>query len=378
MKKILFIMPGLSVGGLERVQVSIANALVKKGHDVTVMMLNPEYALAGELDEKVKLVHKPYKPHKIMKKIPYVRDKFYDDGMWETRASAKKLYKYYVGKEKFDVEIAFFRGLSVKILSGSTNINAKKLAWVHNDFTFCGGYTNNFKNLDKVKQAYDKFDNIIAVSKQAKESFSKVIGSADKVKAVYNLSDSADILGKAQEKADINKKKTTIASVGRIVDAKGYDRLINMAEKLNANGLDYDLWIIGDGSELEKLQEIVHQKNLKNVQFLGSQANPYKYMKQADLYVCSSRYEGYNLTVAEALILGVPVLSTNCTGPCEILDDGNYGVIVENGEEGLYTGIKDLLSNPDKLAYYKQKAIERKDFFNEEKIIGEIEELFGE
>ena len=188
----------------------------------------------------------------------------------------------------------------------------------------------------------------------------------------------ANILGTAQEKADINKKKTTIASVGRIVDAKGYDRLINVAEKLNANGLDYDLWIIGDGSEREKLQEIVHQKNLKNVQFLGSQANPYKYMKQADLYVCSSRYEGYNLTVAEALILGVPVLSTNCTGPCEILDDGNYGVIVENGEEGLYTGIKDLLSNPDKLAYYKQKAIERKDFFNEEKIIGEIEELFGE
>ena len=99
-------------------------------------------------------------------------------------------------------------------------------------------------------------------------------------------------------------------------------------------------------------------------------------MKQADLYVCSSLYEGYNLTVAEALILEVPVLSTNCTGPCEILDNGNYGAIVENSEEGLYEGLKQLLNEPDKLLYYKEKAKERKDFFDEEQICKKIEGLF--
>jgi len=378
MKKILFVMPGLSVGGLERVQVSIANALSKKGHDVTVMILNPEYTLAKELDKRVKLVHKPYKPHKIMKKIPYIRGKFYDDGMWETRASAKKLYNYYVGQEKFDVEIAFFRGLSIKIVSGSTNKNSIKIAWVHSDFAQCYGYTNNFKNIDETKKAYREFDKIVTVSKQAKESFSKVIGIEENVCAVYNLLDIEDILNKSNETIDIVKQKTTIMSVGRVVELKGFDRLINVAERLNNDGFDFDLWIVGDGSQREELQQIVEQKNLTNVKFLGSQANPYKYMKQADLYVCSSRYEGYNLTVAEALILGVPVLSTHCTGPCEILDDGKYGVIVENSEEGLYAGIKDLLEHPEKLAYYKEKAIARKDFFNEERIIGEIEELFGE
>ena len=92
----------------------------------------------------------------------------------------------------------------------------------------------------------------------------------------------------------------------------------------------------------------------------------------------ASLYEGYNLTVAEALLLDVPVLSTKCTGPCEILDGGRYGILVENSEEGLYQGIKDLLENPDKLVYYKERAKERKDFFDEEKIVAQIEELFGE
>ena len=69
-------------------------------------------------------------------------------------------------------------------------------------------------------------------------------------------------------------------------------------------------------------------------------------------------------------------MSTNCTGPCEILDNGNYGAIVENSEEGLYEGLKQLLNEPDKLLYYKEKAKERKDFFDEEQICKKIEGLF--
>ena len=101
-------------------------------------------------------------------------------------------------------------------------------------------------------------------------------------------------------------------------------------------------------------------------------------MKQADLYVCSSRYEGYNLTVAEALLLGLPVLSTDCAGPNEILDRGKYGRIVENSEEGLYKGIKELLERPDLLLGYREKAKKRKSFFDEEKILIKITNLFGE
>lgn len=378
MKKILFILPSLTIGGLERVQVSIANALVRRGHDVTVMVLNPKLELANELDSRVKLIHKPYKPHRIMKKIPYIRHKYYDDGMWETRASAKKLYKYYVGKEKYDVEIGFFRGLSVKIVSGSTNKDSVKLAWVHNDFQTCKGISNNFKSLQDAKKAYVKFDKVICVSKQAQNSFVEVIGCAEKTITIYNLLPAEEILEKAAEPLELHKQKTTICSVGRLVEQKSYDRLLNAVERLNADGLDFDLWLIGDGGERESLQKTANGKELKNVHFLGQQSNPYKYMKQADLYVCSSLYEGFNLTVAEAMILGVPVLSTECTGPCEILDNGKFGMIVKNNEEGLYQGLKTLLTDKDKLANYQEKVKQRQDFFDENRICNEIEGLFGD
>ena len=376
MKKILFILPSLAVGGLERVQVTIANGLVRRGYDVTVMLLNPTNGLAGELDERVKLVYKPEKPHKIMKRIPYIRHKFYDDGMWETRASAKKLYKYYVGKEKFDVEIAFFRGLPIKIISGSTNKDSVKIAWVHNDFKLCGGVRNNFKNMQCVKTAYARFHKIVCVSKQAGNSFVDVIGLEDKITTIYNLLPITEIWSKATNALDIKKGKTTICSIGRLTEQKGYDRLLSAAARLKSEGFDFDLWLIGDGREKETLQKFIKEHALDNVQLLGKQSNPYKYMKQADLYVCSSLYEGFNLTVAEAMILGIPVLSTKCTGPSEILDNGTYGMLVDNSTEGLYQGLKELLSDADKLAYYKQKAQERRPFFDEERICKEIEGLF--
>mgnify|MGYP003571258111 CR=1 FL=1 len=376
MKKILFILPWLAVGGLEKVQVTIANALVERGYDVTVMALNPEADLLPQLDSRVKYVYRPYKPHKIMKRIPYIRHRFYDDGMWETRASAKTLYKYYVGNENYDVEIAFFRGLPIKIISGSTNKDSVKLAWVHSDFRRAKGYENNFKDTEATKKAYTLFHRVVCVSDEAKDGFKQVIGDTNNLTTIYNLLPIDQIKQLSTEPLNEENNKITVLSVGHLIEVKGYDRLLSANKKLINDGYKFDLWIVGYGAEEDALKKYAADNNLNNVKFLGKQLNPYKFMKNADLYVCSSRFEGYNLTVAEALLLGIPVLSTDCTGPNEILDHGEYGVIVDNSEEGLYRGIKELLGDPEKLHYYKEKAKERLDFFNEEKIIKQITDLF--
>ena len=376
MKKILFVLPWLALGGLERMQVTIANALVKHGYDVTVLVLENRLDLKDELDECVHLVHKPYKPHKIMKRIPYVRNKFYDDGMWETRAKPKTLYKYYVGNQKYDVEIGFFRGLSIKIISGSTNKASRKIAWVHNDFKKCGGVTNNFKNIGETKSAYSKYDKIVCVSGQAQNSFNEIIGLNKKTTVIYNMLPTERILKKANQPTHIIKQKFTILSVGHLIEQKGFDRLLSVVKKLDLDGFDFDLWIIGYGEDEEKLKSYVTENKLQNVKFLGYQKNPYNYMKAADLYVCSSRYEGFNLTVAEALFLETPVLSTDCTGPREILGCGEYGVIVDNSEEGLYNGIRRFLEDNLLLNMYREKARMRKPFFDQKEIISQIKSLF--
>ncbi len=377
MKKILFVLPSLSVGGLERVQVTIANALADKGYDITVMTFDDGEDLASELNPKVRFIHKQPKPFPLRRRMKYIWT-FYDSGRWETRTSAKNLYKYYVGKEKYDIEIAFFRGRSVKIISGSTNKSSKKFAWVHNDYKLCGGVTANFKSLDDAKQAYTKFDKIVSVSNQAGASFKEVIGRTDNVTTIYNMLPVEDILKKASEPCDIEKTKFTVVSIGRLNEQKGFDRLLESVNQLNQKGLDFDLWIVGEGEERAKLEKYISENNITNVKLLGNQSNPFKYLKQADLAVCSSRFEGYNLTVAEALILDKPVLSTECTGPCEILDNGNYGYICENSVEGITNGLNELISNPSTLEKYRNMAKTRKSFFEKDKICERIEQLFNE
>ena len=379
MKKILFILPSLGVGGLERVQVTLANALVRHGYGVTVMVLSNVTDLADELDERVHFVYKPLKKH-IGNRIPYIRSRFFDDGMWETRASARQLYDYYVGNDNYDVEIAFFRGMPIKIISGSSNIASVKLAWVHNDFLKATGYKNNFRSLKDVYNAYASYDHVICVSIQAAEGFRTAIGDTGNITTVYNMLPIERIRKLADEESQLNIKKTKLhlVIVARLLDsAKGQVRLINTVCRLYNEGADISLAIVGGGADYQMLQKLITDNHAGSyIDLAGEQRNPYPYINEADLLVCASYFEGYNLTVAEALILGVPVLSTDCTGPNEILDNGNFGMIVENSEEGLYNGLKRFADNPDLLNAYKEKALKRQDFFDEEKILMQITDLF--
>jgi glycosyltransferase involved in cell wall biosynthesis len=108
------------------------------------------------------------------------------------------------------------------------------------------------------------------------------------------------------------------------------------------------------------LQSLVRQKGLEQeIKFLGHQNNPYKYVKAADLYVCTSITEGYSTSVIESLILGVPILTTDVSGMAEIIGDTDSGLIVDNSGDGVCKGLHKILSNVDKLSIMKKAAIVR-------------------
>lgn len=375
--KILFIVPSLTVGGMERMQVTLANALHRIGYDITIMLLNPVYALADDLDDDIRLIYKPYREFPIRRRLKYIWT-FYDDGVWERRVSSKKLHKYYVGKEQYDVKIAFFRGLPVKIL-GFREKNVKHLAWVHSDFQKAVGYANNFKSLEAVKKAYSNYDQVICVSKEAQCGFEKVIGNTGNLSTVYNMLPIEEIKKKSEESPEILIKEhmLNLVLVGRLQDsAKGQIRLIHVISKLTSEKYDVGLTLVGSGVDEEKIREVIKKYNLvEQVVLVGNQKNPYPYIKQSDVLVCASYFEGYNLTVAEALIIGTAVLSTRCAGPCEILEDGKYGLLVDNSETGLYNGIKNLLDHPELVNKYTEKAREREEFFDESMILEKIKLL---
>ena len=111
------------------------------------------------------------------------------------------------------------------------------------------------------------------------------------------------------------------------------------------------------------------------VELLGLQTNPYPYIKNADLFVLSSKFEGYGIVIKEALLLKIPVLSTKTTGPVEILDNEKYGIIVPNNDNSIKDKLKEILENQKILDKYKKNLKDYKG--DNEKIISDTLKVIG-
>ena len=149
---------------------------------------------------------------------------------------------------------------------------------------------------------------------------------------------------------------------------KGQDLLIQALLKLRQQGeYNIELTLIGDGESRVFLQEMVNENNMgKEVHFLGSQSQDYiaEHLADYDLFVQPSRYEGFGLTVAEAMAAGVPVLVSSNQGPAEVIENGKYGWIFENEDSAdLARMIMFLLSHEEKVfqkAQLAQKYVDEK------------------
>ena len=291
------------------------------------------------------------------------------------------LYKLGI-REKYDIEIAFIEGRATKIIGASTNPNSRKIAWVHIDLSQGHWTSRVFKeNTELEKSYYKKFNDLVFVSNSAKEGFIKIFGdNFPKMHVKYNPIIAPDVIRKSKEEiSDIVKPtdKKLLVTSGRLVSQKGFDNLLEACNKLNKDGVKYELWILGEGWGRSSLEELIEKYNLYNIKLLGYKDNPHKYIKEGNLFVCSSRNEGFSLVIAEAMILGLPVISTNCSGPNELLNFGEYGFMVENTEDALYKGLKEILMGEEKLRYYIEKSKERINFFNYKDRISDIERLFS-
>ena len=145
-------------------------------------------------------------------------------------------------------------------------------------------------------------------------------------------------------------------------------------------GIKHHIYILGAGPQQKKLEEYLKNNNLLNsFTFIGFRDNVYKYVEKADLFICCSRREGFSTAVTESIIVGTPVLSTNCSGAYELLGENNeFGVVVENSEDGLYNGLKELIQNNEMLSHYKEVSKVRANLFNTKKTVFEVEKMLIE
>jgi glycosyltransferase involved in cell wall biosynthesis len=284
-------------------------------------------------------------------------------------------------RRRFDVEVAFIEGYATRIVAGGRS--ARKIAWVHTDMENNPWGDIAFRSEDEQRACYECFDRVVCVTRAAAEVFEHRFGVEATV--AYNPVDAEEIRRNAAEESAPTRLPappdgpTLFVSVGRLVEQKGFDRLIDIVGRLRDGGHDLRLWIVGEGARREFLERMIAEKNLADVVTLwGFRGNPYPLVAAADWFVMSSRVEGYGLVMAESLIVGTPVVATECCGTREILgQNGEWGVIAENSDQALLEAMRTVIENPSLRDEYQRKATQRGACFSLPQQITIIEKLLN-
>lgn len=362
--KILFFINSLRGGGAERSLVNLVNNIDKVKYDITVLTLINKGIYINSLDKSIK-----YK---------YIFSRYYPGIKSILKLfSPKYLYKLFI-KGDYDIVMSFLQGITTRIVAGAPK---KQIIVTRIAGTFEKEFhVKSYSSFNEMIKCYKRYDKVVGVSKDVSQSFINDTNITENVDVLRNIHDIDYITSKSQESVDFikDKKITNFITAGSFFPVKGYKRLLKCVNNLKEKGYYFHLYILGDGEEKYDLEEYVANNNLNNcVIFLGYQRNPYKYICQADMFICSSYTEGFSGTVSESVILGVPVLTTDCASMKEILGYKNeYGIVVDNNNEALLEGIKQVLDNKLLLSDYKEKVKERSTFFSISNSINMAEVLF--
>ena len=357
--KILFILENLSVGGAERVLVNLVNNMDSERFDISVLTLFSDGLNADSLKNNIKY-------------ISLKRKKFKGIRLFTKFFPKRILYRLYVKEDDYDIVVAFMTGVPTFVAAGA---KSKKISWLHGEF-FENKKLYNFG----LKSVYDRFDAVAGVSDFVCNSFKKAIDPVTDPVTVYNTNDVKKIRDSASEKFSLpfDKKGPLICSVGRLVKEKGFERLISAVIRLRSEVPGLELMIIGDGEEAGRLNSLINGYGAgEYIHLVGFDINPYKYMIRSDYFACSSYTEGLSTALTEAVILGMPCISTDVSGAKEILGENNeFGIVTENSEQGIYEGMKRLLEDEKIAEHYRKKAEERAAFFDTENTVKQAEDLF--
>ena len=365
MKKILFGITGLTIGGAERVLVDLVNRLSTE-YSITVFTIYDGGELKKELNPNVKKIALYRKPFSELTKIEKIKASL------ELILYRKKIYEA-IMKRDFDTEIAFLEGPITRLFSVKSNTN--KIAWIHNDISKVYGSGIKAK-LKRIIDgfAYKKYNKIVFVSKENQKDFNKEYkwANKDNEEIIRNYIDYKKVLEKAEEKVELPyiDKEINLLTVCRLVEQKALDRFIKVQKALEQKGIHIKIYIVGDGPLRFNLQKEIDEEVLTNrFILLGKKENPYPYIKYCDYFCLLSYYEGYGMVLEEAKILNKPIILTN-TAAKECANGYKKAIILDNNFEAIVKGLEKELKS-DNVKYLNSN---NEDYLTLENINEEIQE----
>lgn len=367
---VLFLIPTLKGGGAERVLLNLLKNLPKNLYNLELVSI-----FKGDLPET--LTHVKYRY--MFKKV------FRGNIQLFKLASPKWLFRHFIGDPNhYDIIISYLHSPTMRIAGGAIGSRAKLVNWIHNEFKTATDLSRIFRNRREFESVMKGYDRTIFVAESARKSAIKLLPFLEqKNRTIYNTIESEVIEAKSKEPIDdanFSVDTFNLISVGRFSEAKAFDRLLRIVKRLADSGHKVHLHLLGKGALEKSYRDEIDRLGIAGlVSFPGFVENPYKYVANADLFVCSSIHEGFSTAVTESLIVGTPVVTTLCSGMEELLGSkGEFGIITDNNEDALSDAVVRVVESPQLLKELQEKAIVRGRQFSKEKTVNDVVELFKE
>ncbi len=378
-KKILFCIDSLNTGGAEKVLINIIRNLDREKFEITLCAVFDQGYYVDFIPGDVQYQYLFSRNNRFgfLSKIGRLI------GLTLNTLFAGRIKKVVHLIERNDIIVSFCEGYnSVFFQKNASSYCENKLflSWIHIDFRnhvpipFMQKLYGSFKNYDK----------LIFVSNDARAGFLEIIDNNPNNFVLYNPIDWNEIEAKSEIKVleigegnDVERCK--IIAVGRLQLQKRFDRLLDAAKILKGKGYKFQLNILGEGELEMKLMNQIKSNDLEDCCFLrGFQTNVPSWIKSSDIFVMSSDYEGLPLVVCEAMVLAKPIVSTNITGPRELLLNGEFGLLCELDALALSVSLESLINDKGLREDYSLHLLHNREKFIFKNDISHIQQFIIE
>lgn len=350
-KSLLFVIDSLECGGAEKSLISLLPLIDYSRNEVDLLMIKRGGTFEKFIPPQVNVIDHQLYGNSVLDKIRktayqvgfsiQVRLKKHRHGAerhWRSMHSAVKPLQ-----QEYDVAVAYQQGLPTFFVATKVFAN-KKMAWINADI-YKAGY-----NLEYCRQFYEQMDYVVPVSETLREKLNNQSPwISDRLTCIYDIVNQDLIKRMASESvSDMMHKddEITIVTVGRLAPPKNHLLAVNTARLLRNRGLNFKWYFIGEGGTRTAIERRIAECDLKDdVILLGLRENPYPYMAQADIYVQTSSFEGFGLTIAEAKILHKPIVSTNFDIVYDQITDRKNGLIAEMKPDSVADRIMELVND---------------------------------
>jgi glycosyltransferase involved in cell wall biosynthesis len=366
-KNLLFVIPSLSAGGGEKSLVNLLSQLNFEHYNVDLFLLNQEGLFMEFLPKQVKVLSLPesYRIftlpfwHAVGKlslrtdfSLVYNRVLFTLKNRLIKDVSIREQYTWrYIAQsltkleKKYDVAIGFLEKTSTYFCVDKVDAK-QKIGWVHIDYDKLG-MDPSFDI-----EYFNQLNKIVTVSEECANIFiNRFPSQKQKVEVIYNVVSPTMINSMANQEHDNlynRNNETIILTIGRLHYQKGLEMAVEACQKLVNRGINIKWYVIGEGDERERLSKLIADLGLENhFILLGLKSNPYPYLKQADIYAQTSKFEGKSIALDEAKILNKPIVVTNFSTARDQINDGIDGLIVDMNTDSIADGIQRLIKDKE-------------------------------